>query len=75
VTRRDKVCATGRRAQTLNATEAALAWQILAKKMEGMERRDMPKFNDLLRAIRESTISGKYLRGEPELNDKHHRSH
>ena len=64
MTRRDQCYLVGRRALTLNPDEAALAWKALASQLEEMGKRDMPKYADLIRAVRASTITGKHLRGQ-----------
>ena len=64
MTRRDQCYVVGRRAQTLNATEAALAWKALGIQIEDLGKKDMPKYFDLIRAVRAATICGRHLRGE-----------
>lgn len=59
MTRRDKCYLVGKRAGKLPPLEAAAAWQVLAGHIEDMSEQDIPKFNDLLRAIRKATIDAK----------------
>lgn len=57
MTRRDKCWLVGRRAKKINqAIVAAQAWATLAEKIEDMGDMDMPKFNDLLNAVRQSHL-------------------
>jgi hypothetical protein len=58
MTRRDMCHFTGKRAGMLNAAAASAAWGYMAEKVERMGDMDVPKFLDLLRAFRTSTIQG-----------------
>lgn len=59
MTRRDKCELVGRRAENLNAAQAAVAWWQLSEELRELGDRDVPKFKDLLRAIRKATIKGR----------------
>jgi hypothetical protein len=59
MTRRDRCYLFGRRAATLTPPQAAEAWYSLAEKVEGFGTMDVPKFNDLLIAIRVATVISK----------------
>jgi len=59
LTRRDRCYLLGRRASFLTGRKAAQAWRVLAHKVEAMGDMDMPKFMDLLVAIRTATIIGR----------------
>lgn len=61
LTRRDRCYLIGRRANTLTMGQADHAWRILASKLENMGDMDVPKFNDLLIAIRVATVLSKRL--------------
>lgn len=71
-TRRDRCYLIGRRAQRLSPAQAADAWQRLAEKVEGFSLHDVPKFADLLSAVREATVlarrKGKFELSEAEQN-------
>lgn len=43
----------------LRTFQGEMAWFILAQALEGMVEKDMPKFNDLLEAIRAATLKAK----------------
>lgn len=55
-TRRDACFFVGKRAAMLSTAEACTAWQILSLKVQTMEDMDIPKFRDMLSAVRSSTI-------------------
>lgn len=59
MTRRDTCYAVGRRMAKLAPDEAAAAWQRLATSLVEMFDMDIPKYKDLLAAIRNATIHGK----------------
>ena len=59
ITRRDYCGAISRRMITLTTVEAASAWFHLSGALEGLEKRDIPKFQDLTQAIRRATIFGR----------------
>lgn len=59
IARRDLVEMVGRRAQRLTPAQAAEAWYFLADKLERLGEMDIPKFLDVLVAVRVSTIRGK----------------
>jgi hypothetical protein len=56
MTRRDQCYLVGRRASFLVGAQAATAWSALAQRLEAMSEMDIPKFRDLLTAIRTATI-------------------
>lgn len=59
LTRRDRCYLVGKRALTLTDREAA--WRIVAELLnEEMAERDVPKFEDLIGAIRGATIGIKF---------------
>lgn len=58
-TRRDYVYTVGIRASKLSPEQAHEAWQSLARQLEQMGDKDIPKFWDLLAAIRAATIRAK----------------
>jgi hypothetical protein len=60
MTRRDRCHLIGKRANTLNHRQAAVAWYTLAMLLEeelGMMAQ--PKYKDVLRSIRKATIIGR----------------
>jgi hypothetical protein len=59
LTRRDRCFVTGSRAIRLTDPEAVKAWRELSTRLGEMADRDVPKFNDLLDAIRAATIHGR----------------
>lgn len=58
-TRRDRCYLAGQRMAKLRTFQGEMAWFILAQALEGMGEKDMPKFNDLLEAIRAATLKAK----------------
>ena len=58
-TRRDKCYLVGRRGQRLTGAAAIYAWQNLSARLIAMQERDVPKFNDILIAIRVATIQAR----------------
>jgi hypothetical protein len=58
-TRRDMCYSVGRRAAALKPQEAAAAWQRLATLLGEMGEKDIPKFKDMLAAVRFANIHGK----------------
>ncbi len=56
LTRRDRCYLFGRRAVRLTPPQAAEAWYALAEKVVEMGEMDVPKFNDLLIAVRVATV-------------------
>ncbi len=56
--RRDRCYFVGRRAHTLSPPQAAEAWYLLAERVEALGDRDLPKYRDLITAIRDATIHG-----------------
>lgn len=56
MTRRDKCRLVGLRAHRINDAQAARAWKVLAAELEQLGERDLPKFRDVLKAIRTATI-------------------
>ncbi len=64
MTRRDRCHLTAKRAQKLTRGESAYAWFVVAAHLEALgdpERtaHQVPKFKDLLRAIRKATIAAR----------------
>lgn len=57
IPRRDLCGLVGRRAQKLDTEQSSLAWQTLAKGLEELQGRDIPKFADLLGLIRGTTLA------------------
>lgn len=64
MTRRDRCYVLGRRIAHATSKEAAVAWLLLAVKLELMGEMDVPKFNDLTQAIREAHLEAKHERPE-----------
>jgi hypothetical protein len=60
--RRDMCFSVGRRAGLLNPQQAAVAWAELSRQLEGMGDMDVPKFRDVMDAIRSGTIAGRQVR-------------
>lgn len=58
-TRRDLCFVIGRRASRLTPPAAAKAWESLARQLEAMGSRDVPKFADVASAIRTATIAAR----------------
>jgi hypothetical protein len=58
VTRRDLCDLVGQRAAQLSDRQATAAWRSLARDMEQLGEKDVPKFRDVIRAIRAATIEG-----------------
>jgi transcriptional regulator GlxA family with amidase domain len=65
MTRRDMCYFIGKRAGLLSTRDAAVAWRNLARVVEGFGEKDVPKFIDLLMAIRRATIAGKRNHADP----------
>lgn len=65
MTRRDLCYLVGKRAFKLHPNQAAAAWYRFATLVEGFGERDIPKFRDLLGAMRHSTI--KAARHDPTI--------
>jgi hypothetical protein len=59
MTRRDRCYLVGRRAEWLSPMHAAQAWWKLSRELQELGEKDVPKFNDLLTAIRRITIEVK----------------
>ncbi len=57
--RRDLCFFIGRRANNLTPPQAAEAWFRLARHLESLGERDLPKFHDLAAGIRAATITAK----------------
>lgn len=60
MTRRDRCYLVGKRAGMLAHHQAARAWRMLAADIEAFGQADVPKFNQLLAAVRRSTIHSKH---------------
>lgn len=58
-TRRDMCYSVGRRAAQLKPHEAAAAWHDMAAKIESLGDADIPKFKDIIAAVRHANIFGK----------------
>jgi hypothetical protein len=56
MTRRDMCDFVSRRGQRLDPEQSSRAWQELMTRMEQLAETDMPKFKNLLLAIRSSTL-------------------
>lgn len=54
--RRDRCYVVGRRASKIEGRRAAKAWESLARQLEAMGDKDVPKFYDLLVAIRAANL-------------------
>lgn len=50
------------RAIRLNMEQSAIAWQDFARSLSSMGEMDMPKFADLVGAVRRATIAGRQIR-------------
>lgn len=61
--RRDRCYFVGLRAAKLSPLQAARAWAHLAARLESLGKTDLPKFRDLLNAIRDATITAKQPAG------------
>lgn len=59
IPRRDRCWLLGRRAARLNDVQARHAWALLAVELEALGEHDMPKYRDLVIAIRKATIIGR----------------
>lgn len=46
---------------TLTESETHAAWHVLAQMVEQMGEKDLPKFRDMIHAVRKATIAGRYL--------------
>lgn len=57
--RRDRCAIVGARMVRLDRAQASMAWRILATAIMDLEHRDIPKFNDIIQAIRHATIQSK----------------
>jgi hypothetical protein len=68
LTRRDRCYLFGRRAAKLAPAEAAIAWRVLAGRVEAMGDMDVPKFNDLLISIRVATVAARRHSRPPTCN-------
>lgn len=49
----------GVRASMLTPNQSFKAWQVLAKQIESFGNMDIPKYRDLIKAVRTATIAGK----------------
>lgn len=67
IPRRDRCYFVGRRALTLKRGEAANAWRFMATRLESFGDKDMPKYHDVMAAIRDATI---YARQQTLLKDQ-----
>ncbi|HWY74984.1 MAG TPA: hypothetical protein VN281_05175 [Verrucomicrobiae bacterium] len=56
MTRRDKCHIAGTQAQRLDEKQSAIAWHLLAGELVELGDADIPKFRQLMMAIRSSTI-------------------
>jgi|SRR5688572_17484946 len=59
LTRRDRCYLIGRRAATCSPDQAVAAWNHLARMVEKFGEKGVPKFNDLLIAVRVATVFAK----------------
>lgn len=62
--RRDRCFVYSRRASRLHQQQAAIAWNYLSGELESLSQRDIPKFEDLMRAIRHATAVGRRVKVE-----------
>jgi len=67
MTRRDRCWLNGRRAYLLKQEQAAHAWQALAEGLAALGDKDVPRFDDLMAAIRRATVRGKHLKRESTI--------
>jgi hypothetical protein len=65
IRRRDLCGAVARRMSKLDARQAAWAWHELSIHIEQLELKDIPKFWDLLFAMRACTFFGRKASGIP----------
>jgi len=56
--RRDQCHYVGKRALRLTKAQAACAWEIMAIFIEDLGEKDLPKYRDLITAVRMATIIG-----------------
>lgn len=56
VTRRDKLFCAANRMAKLPTLDAGHAWFCLAERLHALSEKDIPKFDDLYRAIRGATV-------------------
>lgn len=68
--RRDRVYLAGARARLLSDATAAAAWLDLAGRLEDLGQMDVPKFRDLLRAIRQATITARRMHLSVVIDEK-----
>lgn len=68
MTRRDRCYFMGRRGKTLSEQHMANAWGLLCQSLVELGDRDMPKFDDVLLAIRAATIRARHAKHNPEWN-------
>lgn len=66
MTRRDMCYFIGKRATRFRGRRAEIAWNLLAARVESFGEKDIPKFKDLLRAVRWATIKSNKLFREAE---------
>lgn len=59
LTRRDRCWLVGIRASLLSDAAGARAWMELAARLQSLENKDVPKFDDLLGAVRSATIAAR----------------
>lgn len=59
IPRRDRIYFVGLRAAKLNRDQAAAAWWNLGSKLLAMDQLDVPKYKDLVTAIRNATIEAQ----------------
>jgi hypothetical protein len=60
VTRRDKLWAASMRMVRLNDQQRLVAWRELAGRLGDLAEKDVPKFDDLYRAIRGATVMARH---------------
>lgn len=68
-TRRDMCYFVGKRGQMLRPERAAVAWRILSRRVEAMGEMDIPKFIDLLAAIRSAAVASRILSPPSSLSE------
>jgi hypothetical protein len=59
MTRRDHCHLVGSRAFKLNVQESSLAWTELAYQLMELGEKDIPKYRDLIHAIRTATVRAR----------------
>lgn len=66
LSRRDRCYLIGRRGKTLSEKNMANAWGLLCQSMVELGERDVPKFEDVIAAIRTATVRARHAKHNPE---------